>query len=297
VLHLPTRSRWLLCAALSLLPCTAGRAATAGSAAGSAGAKAASGKKKPPPAQLVVPDAVREARERGETPEGPTPLFALGAPDVLEALGPWEPVPGHWVEYYVEQGGELPARVRLSVLAERPGGRFWVEVAGASPVGMPMASRMLVHGNPVRAADIERLQVYIAGQAVLELPLEEAGQVLDPSAPKAAGVRVEKLPAVEVTVQAGRYQATRLRVSRGQGALAESTTLYRAQEVPIFHLVKSESAGNKAKGKQAQGPLVVQLFASGKSGAHSMFPASAPLLEEAPAPQPAPDAGAPAPAP
>ncbi len=287
------RSRWLPCAALVCALCTETGAAGAGLSA-----KAGSGKKKPPPAELVVPEAVREAREQGDTGEGPSPLFALGAPDVLEALGPWEPVVGHWVEYYVEQGAELPARVRLSVLAERPGGRFWVEVAGVSPVGMPMASRLLVRGNPVRAADIERLQVYITGQAVLELPLEEAEKVLDPSAPKAAGVSVEKLPAAEVTVHAGRFQATRLRVSRGRGALAETTTLYRSSEVPIFHLVKSESSGNRAKGKFAQRPTLVQLFASGKTGAHSMFPASAPLLEEAPAPAPpqaAPDAGAPAP--
>ncbi len=261
-------------------------------AAGSAAAKAGPGKRKPPPAQLVVPDALREAREQGDDGEGPAPLFALGAPDVLEALGPWEPVVGHWVEYYVVQAGEAPARVRLSVLAERPGGRFWLEVVGASLVGLPMASRLLVRGHPARAGDVERLQVYVTGQAVLELPLDEAQKALDPSAPKAAGVRVEKLSHAEVAVPAGRFQATRLRVSRGQGPLAETTTLYRAQEVPIFHLVKSESSGNRAKGKAAQKTTVVELFASGKSGAHSMFPASAPLLEEAPAPQPAPDAGA-----
>jgi hypothetical protein len=243
----------------------------------------------------VVPDAVREAREQGDLDEGRSPLFGLGAPDVLEALGAWEPVVGQWVEYYVEQRGELPERVRLSVLAERPGGRFWVEVVAASPVGAAMASRLLVHGSPARAAEVERMQVSIAGQAVLELPLDEASQVLDPGAPKAAGVRVEKLTPAEVEVPAGRFRAARLRVSRGKGALAETTTLYRSEEVPLFHLVKSDSSGNKAKGKEAQRATVVRLFASGTTGAHSIFPVTAPLLEEAPAPQqrePAPDAGA-----
>ena len=251
------------------------------------------GKKKPPPAELVVPERLREARARGDQGDGPAPLFALGAPDVLEALGPWAPVVGHWVEYYIEQPDELPQRVRLSVLAERPGGRFWIEVVAASPVGVPMASRLLVHGHPARAADVERLQIYIASQAVLELPLEDATESIDPSPASAAGVQVEKLAPQEVTVKAGRFQTSRLRIRRGKGKEAEQVTLYRASEVPIFHLVRSESSGSKAaaKGKPAQKPTVVELSASGKTGAHSIFPASAPLLEDAPAP------AAPAPAP
>ena len=223
----------------------------------------------------MVPEAVR--RQRSEPKAGSEPLFALAPPEVLQALGPWNPQPGAWVEYEVRQAGHAPVLVRLSVLPPAlPGDRFWLEIAAASAEAAPVAARLLVHGQPTHPEDVERTLLYVGGQAVLELPLDEAEGSFEPRPKGPSGLTVTPLGLEQVKVRGGSFRAQRLRVSRQK----LHATLWRADEVPVLGLVKSEDAHTKT-----------ELVGHGLTGAHTVFPANqdpegAPQKPAAPVPAP-----------
>jgi hypothetical protein len=110
-------------------------------------------------------------------------------------------------------------------------------------------------------ADIERMVLYPAGQAPLELPLDEAqdaerAQAGERPAPQAAKVR--KLGAAEVKVAAGTFRAEQVRVTAKGGV----TRLWLARDqVPLWGLVRSEGAGR-----------TVELLHFGATGAHTVVP-------------------------
>ena len=212
-----------------------------------------------PRAGFVVPEAVRRART--EDPPGASPgLFALAAPEVLEALGAWRPVVGAWVEYEVRQQGHAPALVRLSVLPPAlPAGRFWVEIAAGSPESVPVAARLLVHGPPTHPENVERTLLYIAGQSVLELPLDETDGSFQPLPKGLGGLSIKKLGHEQVKVRGGTFEAQRLQVTREQ----QRAVLWRADSVPLLGLVKSSDARS-----------TTELIGLGLTGAHTVFPAN-----------------------
>lgn len=219
-----------------------------------------------PPARLLAPEAVRKARVP-DAEEGTASLFAVASPDVVAALGGLVPEQGAWVEYGVRRRGREEARVRLSVLPPAmPEGRYWLEVASAGLGGVPVAARILVKGDPSRPANVERMLVYVAGQAALELPVDEAEGVFGSAAPPQSGARIERLGKARVTTRGGTYEAERLRVTRGK----ESTQVWKAAGVPLLPLVRSESKEQ-----------TVELLGSARTGAHSVFPAEPDLPADA----------------
>ena len=265
------RAAWLLA---GLLLQVEARAAPPAPAAPATPSTAATPSKPRPKAGFVVPEAVR--RQRTEAPAAGEALFALAPPEVLEALGKWSPHPGAWVEYEVRQDGHATTLVRLSVLPPAlPEGRYWLEIAAASPESVPMAARLLVHGQPTHPEDVERTLLYIGGQAVLELPLDQTDGSFEPRGKGASGTRVKLLGKEEVKVRGGTFAAQRLQVSHGK----LRATLWRADEVPILGLVKSEDAHSKT-----------ELIGHGLTGAHTVFPANQD-------PEGAPQKAAPPPAP
>jgi len=93
----------------------------------------------------------------------------LADQDLVAALGGAGLKPGAWAEYLVRSGEEGEARVRVTALAE--GDRCcWVEIAAAGASGVAGAVRVLLRG-----ADIERMQVLLAGQQPVEIPLDRVG--------------------------------------------------------------------------------------------------------------------------
>jgi hypothetical protein len=227
---------------------------------------------------------------------GDTALAPLASPEVLAALGPFVPEVGAWVEYRVrprkrgagaearragtrsgtdaagqERGTPVEARVRLSVLSPaQADGRYWLELASATSVGLAVATRMLVHGDPTDPRSIERMIVFVAGQAAFELPVDEAQGPIDASRmPPSSHARVRSLGPGRVRVPAGSFLADRLRVLAVDG----TTLVHRTHAVPLWGLLRAE-------GPQS----TVELLGFAHQGARSLLPAQAgDDLAEAPA--------------
>ncbi|TMA29331.1 MAG: hypothetical protein E6J78_02960 [Deltaproteobacteria bacterium] len=198
-----------------------------------------------PPAHLVVPRSLQE--ERDGAPE----IFS--DPQLLSALGDFKPEPGAWAEYLVRSSGEQ-VRVRISVLPEAaPEGRYWLELDTASPGGPPAAAKLLLHGSPARAENIERLLLFMPGQAPVEIPVDQLREDM-PAEPAAKAPKVSRKKRERVQVRGGTFaDAEALQVG--------DTRLWRSDRVPLWGLIKSRSPR-----------ATVELLGSARSGAHSVFP-------------------------
>jgi hypothetical protein len=204
-----------------------------------------------PPADVAIPKALREKREREVSPGsgGGMPVFAN--PLLAAALGPLVQHPGAWVEYLVVSKREPQVRVRASLLPQpAPEGSYWLEFATLAENGMAAAAKMLLHGNAFDGKNIDRIFVLLAGQQPIEIPLDE----LDlPSEKPPAPPHVEHAGKERVQVKAGTYEAEILS--------AAGARIWRSKEVPLWGLVQM-----KAKGES------MELLAAGEKGAHSVFP-------------------------
>jgi hypothetical protein len=168
--------------------------------------------------------------------------------DLAAALGPIDPAPGAWVEYLVTRGGGGEARVRVTALAAGSAGRYWLEVAAASGSGIAGATRLLVRSD---GHDVERMEVMLAGQQPLRIPLEGLGRPARSMRPTAAAKR---LGAARVRVPGGTFAAEVLRISEAR--------VWRAAGIPLWGVVKARSRKSS-----------VELLAFGLSGGRSVFPA------------------------
>jgi hypothetical protein len=208
----------------------------------------------------VVPESIK--RQRGQKPaDDPSNFLGLGAPEVLEAAGPPSLNPGSWVEYKIRSRGQA-SRVRLSVLPppkDAPEDRRWLEVVGVGTETLPSVVKILIRQSPQKLGDIERMVLYPAGQAPLELPVDEAQQA-PPAEPgkSAPTAKVRKLGPTDVKVAAGTFRAERLRVSATGG----KTELWLSRgQVPLWGLVRSEGADR-----------TIELLHFGTTGAHTVVP-------------------------
>lgn len=181
------------------------------------------------------------------------PLFA--DPQVAEALGGFEPRPGAWVEYAIIPRRGPQTRLRLSVLPPLlPDGRYWLESASQSQNGPPVAVRMLLHGPPGRVENLDRLYVYVGGQAPMEFPLDADARATPAPLPRRPLPRVRRKGAQDVRVAAGRFRAELIQVA--------SSRIWRSDGVPLWGLVRALDPGRR-----------VELIAFGRSGARTVFPA------------------------
>jgi hypothetical protein len=183
------------------------------------------------------------------------PLFALDAPDLIGALGAFDPQPGAWVEYRV-RAREGMARIRFSVLG-RDGARSWLEMAAFGDAGVPFAARLLLGPGAKRASDAERAVVYVLGLAPLELPVVDLREHLDSAATAPDGASIRRVRMVNVTVPAGRFQTEETRIA----ALGTVAFVWRASQVPLWGLVRARSPSES-----------VELVAYGLHGARSAIP-------------------------
>jgi hypothetical protein len=177
-------------------------------------------------------------------------LLALLAapPSVLTALGDLKPTPGAWAEYAVKSK-KSQLRVRVSVLLEdAPAGRYWLELDLTPDREAPQAVRLLVHGDPADARNLERVELYRTGQAPIELPVDRL-ELPKPGKPR----RVVTGPEERIQVPAGSFKARRL--DKGD------VRLWKSAGVPLWGLVKSQSPHE-----------TVELLSSDFVGAHSLFP-------------------------
>jgi hypothetical protein len=201
-----------------------------------------------PPAHLHVPKALREARS-AEGDEAPLPSSLFGSPDVLEALGALVPEVGAWVEYAVRSKGGPAARIKLSILPPRlEGGRYWLEIDSATEDGAPSAAKLLVHGNPARAQDLERAFIY-------EVPLGEIEDRLAAEPlPAPSGKKVRRPAPQDVEVKAGSFPKAEVLEVAG-------TRIWRSPRVPLWGVVRSRGAGQ-----------TLELIGFARHGAHSLMP-------------------------
>ncbi|GAC1336558.1 MAG: hypothetical protein NVSMB23_01760 [Myxococcales bacterium] len=219
----------------------------------------------PPPAAPAPAAALKPGAGAAEVAWAP-----LASAEVLAALGPFAPEVGAWAEYRVRPAGRSgargdarrQARVRLSVLPPaQPGGRYWLELASATSDGLAVATRVLVHGDPGAPRSIERMIVFVAGQAAFEVPVAEAREPIDAAPERArATARVVALGRAQVRVPAGAFLADRFRVIAGR----DTTLIHRAAAVPLWGLVR-------AQGRRS----TVELLGFAHQGAHSLVPAEA----------------------
>jgi hypothetical protein len=181
----------------------------------------------------------------------PSPLFAN--PAVLEALGDLDPKPGAWAEYLVRSKKGEAVRVRISVLPDlAPQGRYWLELDTAAPGAPPQAVRLLVHGSPARARNLERMELYMLGQAPIEIPIDQLKDPL-PDPGKSATPKIVRGGEEQVTVPAGTFTARLIDVG--------GTRVWRSTKVPLWGLVKGRSRRE-----------TIELLGSGFAGARSVFP-------------------------
>lgn len=160
---------------------------------------------------------------------------------------------GAWAEYLVRTKGSDPLRVRVSVLSKE-GESALIEIDTLAKDKPPQAVRMLVHGSPADARNVDKLELYVAGQAPIEVPVDELRDDLRP--PPKHKSRAVQHGRERVQVQAGSFDAEV--VDRG------STRIWSSNEVPIFCMVKTRTKTQTA-----------ELIAFGRTGAHSLFPDAA----------------------
>ena len=178
------------------------------------------------------------------------PVFS--DPRLAEALGRFDPRPGAWVEYAVLPKGGPQIRLRLSVLGPAlPDGRYWLEVATQAQGTPPVAMKMLLHGAPGRAENIERLYLYLGGQAPLQLPVADAHAAAAP--PKSAPPKVERKGTQELKLGAGAFRCEVLQV--------QDTRIFRSDKVPLWGLVRAQDPRQR-----------VELIGYADSGAETVFP-------------------------
>lgn len=173
---------------------------------------------------------------------------SLADPALAAALGRADLRPGAWAEYLVRSGNDAEARVRVTAIAVEGEGRCWVEIAAASASGVAGAARILLREGAV--SSVERIQVLLAGQQAVEIPLERLGPAR--TRPPPPGMR--RLGSARVKVPAGAFATEVLQVER--------TRVWRAAGVPLWGLVKAIS-----------GRRTIELLASGVEGGRSVFPA------------------------
>jgi hypothetical protein len=178
-------------------------------------------------------------------------IFESG--DILRALGEIDAVPGSWVEYLVKRKGTAAARVRFAVLDEpAPEGRYWLELDTALASAAPQAVRMLLHGDPSRARSIERMELYLLGQAPVAIPVGEIRDELEKDGPKKPA-RVIRRGKARVSVRGGAYDAEVFDVGQAR--------VWKSAQVPLWGLVQARAQGE-----------TVELLRSGRTGARSLFP-------------------------
>lgn len=203
-------------------------------------------------AHLAVPKDLQEKREHQKDPQSAWPLFSN--PALLEALGEMQNTPGAWAEYVLSNRKNTPViRVRLSLLNEAaPQGKYWLELDTVASGTIPEAMKLLLHGPPSKPSNIDKLVLYMMGQAPLEIPVSQMQDQLK-DAPAKAPPPVRHGKSARVKVRAGELSAETLTVG--------DTKLWRSSEVPLWGLVKATSPRES-----------IELMGFGKSGARSVFP-------------------------
>lgn len=179
------------------------------------------------------------------------PLFS--DPRLSEALGGFQERAGAWVEYAVLPRRGPQARVKASLLAPRSSsGRYWLEMVSEQQGGPPVAVKMLLHGPPGKMENVERIYLYVAGQAPVELPLDDAPA--DAGTPSGGPLpKVRRKGTEELVLAAGKFRCQVLQI--------EGSRLYRSSQVPLWGMVRAITPEER-----------VELIGFGESGAVSVFP-------------------------
>lgn len=179
------------------------------------------------------------------------PVFS--DPRLAEALGRFDARPGAWVEYAVLPKGGPQLRLRIAVLGPTlPDGRYWLEAATQARGAPPVAMKMLLHGAPLRPDNIERLYLYVGGQAPLALPVSEAHAAAGPP-PGSPPPKVERKGTQQLKLGAGAFRCEVLQVL--------DTRIFRSDKVPLWGLVRAQDPRQR-----------VELIGYADSGAETVFP-------------------------
>ena len=182
-------------------------------------------------------------------------LFATALPggSSLFDAGRFDAQPGAWVEYLVHGKGSEPLRVRVSVLS-KDGDRALIEIDTLAKDKPSQSVRMLVHGSPADARNLDKLELYVAGQAPIEVPVDDLRDETRP--PAKDKTRAVQRGRERVQVPAGSFDAQV--VDRGP------SRIWSSNDVPIFGMVKTRTKAQTA-----------ELIGFGRQGAHSLFPDAA----------------------
>jgi len=192
---------------------------------------------------------------RGSPPaQKPPPMPLFADPRLAEALGEFQPRPGAWVEYAIIPRKGPQARLRLSVLAPLlPDGRYWLETASQSQGSPPVAMRMLLRGPPAQIENLDRLYVYVGGQAPMEFPIDGQSRAAPAPLPRRPLPRIKRRGTQDVRVAAGRFRADLIEVGTAR--------IWRSDGVPLWGLVRALEPGRR-----------IELIGFGQSGASTVFP-------------------------
>lgn len=179
------------------------------------------------------------------------PLFSDAR--LSNALGHFDARPGAWVEYAVLPKKGPQTRLRIGVLAPAlPDGRYWLEIQSQQPGALPVAMKMLLHGEPGLRENLEKIYLLVEGLAPMELPLDELPAEEKP--PEGPAPKVAPRGPQELKLAIGTFRCEELRV--------KDARVFRSGQVPLWGLVREVDSAQR-----------IELVGYGSTGAASVFPA------------------------
>jgi hypothetical protein len=206
---------------------------------------------------LIAAGGSAQPRPRVAAREAMTVLRAPPLADFAQlaaTVGSLRADAGSWAEYLVRTRGDQDVRFRISAVPPAvDGGRVWLEVAVLGSESLPFAARLLV---VAATGTVERAAIYALGQAPLDIPIRSHAGAMT-TAPGRPPVRIVQERDEEVTVAAGTFRATRLRISGAGGGVS----LWKSDAVPLWGLVRARARRQS-----------IELLRYGHGGARSLFP-------------------------
>ena len=179
------------------------------------------------------------------------PLFSDAR--LSKALGHFDPHPGAWVEYAVLPTKGPQTRLRISVLPPLlPDGRYWLEIQSQQPKALPVAMKLLLHGDPGQRENLEKLYVFVEGLAPMEFPLDQAAAQEPP--PAGPSPKVVRKGMQDLQLAIGSFRCEELRV--------KGARVFRSGQVPLWGLVREVDRRQR-----------IELVGYGATGAATVFPA------------------------
>jgi hypothetical protein len=146
----------------------------------------------------------------------------------------FKPIVGGWSEYQLNQKGEPPARMKISIV-DKEGDLYWYEMAVEDKQGEKMITKTLVSGNPNDQKNVKRIIVKTGNQPAMEIPVRMSGQSIKPQG-SIRGKMIDK-GSETIKVPAGTFTTHHFQSQEGETLV--DTWVHK--DISPYGLIKSQS--------------------------------------------------------